>query len=134
VALFFPDAPAYYVLPPICAASLAASIAVSLATRATDEDILVGFYKSVRPFGLWKPIAAKVGLSAKELSPSSESMSRTIVNVLLAMLAITGMYLFPMYLVGHWYLYSVIWLGLAIVAVFALKYTWYRFLPPAGQV
>jgi Na+/proline symporter len=133
VALFFPDAPAYYVLPPICAASLAASIAVSLATQATDEAILVGFYKSVRPFGLWKPIAAKVGLSAKELSPSSESMSRTIVNVLLAMLAITGMYLFPMYLVGHWYLYSVIWLGLAIVAVFALKYTWYRFLPPAGQ-
>ena len=132
-ALFFPNAPVYYVFPLICTASLAASIAVSLATRATDEAILVSFYKSVRPFGLWKPIAVKAGLSAKELTPSSESMSRTIVNVLLAMLAITGLYLFPMYLVGHWYLYSAIWLGLATVAVFALKYTWYRFLPLPGK-
>ena len=133
VALFFPDAPAYYTFPLICAASLIASIAVSLATRATDEATLVSFYKSVRPFGLWKPIAAKAVVSAQELSSESESMSRTIVNVLLAMLAITGLYLFPMYLVGHWYLYSVIWLGLAIAAIFSLKYTWYRFLPQPGK-
>ena len=130
VALFFPNAPAYYTFPLICAASLIASIAVSLATKPTDSEILAAFYKSVRPFGLWKPIAAKANLSTKELSSKSESMSRTIVNVLLAMLAITGLYLFPMYLIGHWYLYSVIWFGLAVVAVFALKYTWYRFLPP----
>jgi len=133
VALFFPDAPAYYMFPLICAASLIASIAVSLATGATNEATLVSFYKSVRPFGLWKPIAAKAGLSKQELSSKSESMSLTILNVLIAMLAITGLYLFPMYLVGRWYLYSVIWLGLAIVAAFALKYTWYRFLPPPGK-
>lgn len=133
VALFFPDAPAYYTFPLICAASLIASIAVSLATRATDDEILVSFYKSVRPFGLWKPIAAKADLSKQELSSKSESMSRTIVNVLLAMLAITGLYLFPMYLVGRWYLYSVIWFGLAIIAALVLKYTWYRFLPPPDE-
>jgi len=129
VALFFPDAPSYYTFPLICTASLIASIAVSLATRATDEEILVSFYKSVRPFGLWRPIAAKANLSIQESSSGSESMSRTILNVLLAMLAITGLYLFPMYLVGHWYLYSAFWFALAIAAVVALKYTWYRFLP-----
>ena len=134
VALFFPDVPVYYAFPLICAASLIASIAVSLATRATDDEILVSFYKSVRPFGLWKPIAAKAGLSRQELSCKSESMSRTIVNVLLAMLAITGLYLFPMYLVGHWYLYSAFWFALAIVAVVALKYTWYEFLPAPGEI
>ena len=133
VALFFPDTPAYYTFPLICTASLIASIAVSLATRATDDEILVSFYKSVRPFGLWRPIAAKANLSIQELSSGSESMSRTIVNVLLAMLAITGLYLFPMYLVGHWYLYSAFWLALAIAAVVALKYTWYRFLPAPGE-
>jgi len=133
VALFFPSAPAYYTFPLICTASLIASIAVSLATQATDDDILVSFYKSVRPFGLWKPIAAKTGLTRQELSSKSECMSRTIVNVLLGMLAITGLYLFPMYLVGHWYLYSAIWLALAIAAVVALKYTWYRFLPAQGE-
>ena len=129
VALFFPDTPIYYMFPLICSASLIASIAVSRATRATDDEILVCFYKSVRPFGLWKPIAMKADLSEKELSAGSESMSRTIINVLLAMIAITGLYLFPMYLVGHWYLNSAIWLILAIAALFALKYTWYQFLP-----
>jgi hypothetical protein len=49
------------------------------------------------------------------------------------MLAITGLYLFPMYLVGHWYLYSAFWFALAIAAVVALKYTWYRFLPAPGE-
>jgi SSS family solute:Na+ symporter len=132
-ALFFPNAPVYYTFPLICAASLIASIAVSLATKPTDDEILVAFYKSVRPFGFWKPIAVKAGLSKREMSSKSESMSLAIINVLLAMLAITGLYLFPMYLVGHWYFYSVIWFGLAAIAAIALKYTWYRFLPPSGN-
>jgi len=133
VALLFPDTPAYYTFPLICAASLIASIIVSFATKPTDNEILAAFYKSVRPFGLWKPIAAKAGVSKKDLSSKSESMSLTILNVLLAMLAITGLYLFPMYLVGRWYLNSVIWLGLAIAAILALKYTWYRFLPTPDE-
>ncbi len=133
VVLFFPSAPVYYVFPLICAASLFVSIAASLATQPTNSDILVSFYKSVRPFGLWKPIAGKAELSVEELSSSSESLLRTILNVVLAMLAITGLYLFPMYLVGHWYLNSTIWLVLAIAAILALKYTWYQFLPAPGK-
>jgi hypothetical protein len=133
VALFLPDAPVYYVFPLICAASLIASVAVSLATKSTDGEILVAFYKSVRPFGLWKPVAVKAGLSRQESSSTSESVSLAILNVMLGMLAIAGLYLFPMYLVGHWYLYSATWLGLALTAAFALKYTWYRFLPPPDR-
>lgn len=133
VALFFPNTPAYYVFPLICVASLAASFVVSLVTRVTDEDVLVSFYRSIRPFGLWRPIAAKAGLSADDLSCRSESVSLTIMNILLGMLAIMGMYLFPMYLVAHWYFWSILWLGLAIAAVIVLKYTWHRFLPSAGQ-
>jgi SSS family solute:Na+ symporter len=133
VALFLPDAPVYYVFPLICVASLIASITVSLATKSTDGEVLVAFYKSVRPFGLWKPVAVKAGLSKQESSSMSESVSLAILNVVLGMVVIAGLYLFPMYLVGHWYLYSATWLGLAIVAAFALKYTWYRFLPPSGK-
>ena len=127
--LFIPDAPVYYVFPSVCAVSLLASIAVSLATQPTNCDILVSFYKTVRPFGLWKPIVEKAELSVEELSSSSESVLRTILNVVLAMLAITGLYLFPMYLIGHWYVNSIIWLVLAIAAILALRYTWYKFLP-----
>jgi len=132
-ALFFPNAPAYYIFPLICTASLIAAVAASFATKSTDDEILAAFYKSVRPFGFWKPIAAKSGLSKQELSSKSESLPRAIANVLLAMLAIAGLYLFPMYLVGHWYLHSVVWFGLAIVAAFVLKYTWYRYLPSPDE-
>ena len=127
--LFFPDAPVYYVFPSICVASLLASIGVSLATEPVDRDILVSFYRSVRPFGAWKPIRKESKLSAEELAVKSESVSLTIINIILAMLAITGLYLFPMYLVGHWYINSLIWLGLALAAIVALRYTWYNNLP-----
>ena len=133
VALFLPDTPVYYVFPLICSASLIASIGVSLATRPTGEDTLIRFHKSVRPFGLWKPVAIKAGLSAQESSSRSESVSRAILNVALGMLAIAGVYLFPMYLVGHWYVYASIWCIAAIGAMFALRYTWYRFLPSPGE-
>jgi hypothetical protein len=49
------------------------------------------------------------------------------------MFAIAGVYLFPMYLVGHWYVNAAIWFVLAVGAMFALKYTWYRFLPAPGE-
>ncbi|NIP26874.1 MAG: hypothetical protein GWN67_21600 [Phycisphaerae bacterium] len=132
IILFFPDAPVYYVFPSICAVSLLASIAVSLATGPVGHDVLVNFYTSVRPFGLWKPIREESKLSAEELTGKSESVSLTIVNVVLAMLAITGLYLFPMYLVGHWYLSSMVWLGLSLSAIVALRYTWYNNLPEPG--
>ncbi len=132
IILFFPDAPVYYVFPSICVASLLASIVVSLVTGPVDQDILVNFYKSVRPFGLWKPVREVSKLSPEELAGKSESVSLTIVNVVLAMLAICGLYLFPMYLVGHWYLNSIIWLGLALAAIVFLRYTWYDNLPEAG--
>lgn len=57
-----------------------------------------------------------------------------VVNVFLGMVAIIGLYLFPMYLVGHWYFKSVVWLGPAISAVVVLKYTWYENLPEFGVV
>jgi len=134
VALFYPDLPVYYVFPLICIASLLVSIAVSLATKPVDHNILVNFDTSVRPFGAWNPVRKESKLSAEELAGKSESVSLTIFNIILAMLAITGLYLFPMYLVGHWYLTSMIWLVLSLAAIVVLRYTWYNNLPePTGE-
>jgi len=127
--LFLPDAPVYYVFPSICLASLLVSIIVSLATKQVEQEVLVNFYRTVRPFGLWKPVAAEAAISAEGKSSQSESVSRAILNVLLGMSAISGLYLFPMYLVGHWYVKSAMWLLIAVIAILALRFTWYRFLP-----
>jgi Na+/proline symporter len=129
VALFYPDLPVFYVFPLICTISLLVSVVVSLATKPVDHSILVNFYTSVRPFGAWNHVRKESRLSSDELATKSESVSLTIINIILAMLAITGLYLFPMYLVGHCYINSLIWLGLSFGAIVALRYTWYNNLP-----
>ncbi|MHC4394692.1 MAG: sodium:solute symporter family transporter [Planctomycetota bacterium] len=133
VVLFFPNIPIYYMFPLICTASLVMSIAVSLATKPVDHHTLINFYETIRPFGLWKPIRCKAQLSPEELSAKSERLSITLLNVILGMLMITGLYLFPMYLVGHWYAKSIFWFALAAAATITLKYTWYQNLPNPGS-
>jgi Na+/proline symporter len=132
IVLFLPNAPVYYVFPLICVASLAVGMAASLATEPVDRTVLIEFYRSVRPFGFWKPIKYECGLSSDQISAKSESVWLAVINVMLGIVAISGLYLSPMYLVGHWYVRSAIWFGLAIAAMVGLRYTWYRYLPEPG--
>jgi len=129
VALFKPGMPDYVVFPTICTASLLTSIVISLVTKPVAPQILTQFYESVRPFGFWRPIREAADLSADQLTTKSESLRVTILNIILGMVAIAGLYLFPMYLVGHWYAKSGLWLALASAAIVTLRFTWYDSLP-----
>ena len=133
VALFMPDAPLYIVFPVICAGSLVACVVGTFVTRPVDESVLVSFYTNVRPFGLWRPVRAKAQLTPEQLADPSESTWRAVLNTCLGMAAIMGYYLFPMYLVGHWHAKALWWLGIALLATFALAFTWYRYLPEGEQ-
>jgi len=133
VALFLPEAPMFVVFPRICIGSLLASVIVTFATRPVHESVLVTFYKSVRPFGFWKPIRARAQISSDILGDSSENAFRAVVNTCLGIVAITGYYLFPMYLVGPWHARAAICLGAALVATAILAVTWYRHLPQKGR-
>jgi Na+/proline symporter len=132
IALFFDTFPAYVVFPLIAASSFLLSILGSLLTSPVETGVLVSFYRSVRPFGLWKPIRKASRLSVEEKSSKSEDVWLAAMNVFLGMTAIVSFYLFPMYLVGHWYRISFLFLGIGLVAVFALRFTWYRNLPQAS--
>jgi len=131
IALFYPQLPVYVVFPAIGCASLLLSIWASLKTAPVDKEILINFYTSVRPFGGWAPIRKQSGLSQKELAKRSESAGVTIFNVFVAMCAISGMYLSPMFLVGHWYAKAATWFAVFVVSAIILKFTWYDNLPPA---
>jgi SSS family solute:Na+ symporter len=133
VPLVIPEWPLYVSFPIICVGSLAGSVAVTLLTRPVAEPILVTFYQSVRPFGAWGPVRRETNLPLEAQRDPSESPRRAIVNVLVAMVAITGLYLGPMYLVGHWYARAGVWLGAAAAAIGVLTVTWYRHLPAADK-
>lgn len=129
VVLFKPDIPAYWSFAAITIASLGACVIVSLATSPVSRDVLVSFYESVRPFGAWGPLRRQVAPLENTKAARSESLRLAVVNVVLGMVAIASLYMAPMYLVGHWYLYALICLGFAAPAVVCLKFTWYDNLP-----
>jgi Na+/proline symporter len=132
IALFFDNWPAYIVFPLIVVTSLLLSVLGSLFTQPVEQKVLLSFYRSVRPFGFWGPVKEKTSFSPEKKIPSSENAWMTTLNVILGMAAIASLYLFPMYLVGHWYGASIICLGLGLTAIFILKFTWYRHLPPTA--
>ncbi len=131
IALIYPSIPVYIVFPAIAITSLILCIVVSYKTAPVDDSILVRFYDSVRPFGAWKSVRGKSKLSEPELNNFSESGKLAIINVLIAMAAVCGLYLSPMFLVGHWYGKAILWFMVALVSAIVLKFTWYDHLPPA---
>ncbi|MHC4258352.1 MAG: SLC5/6 family protein, partial [Planctomycetota bacterium] len=49
-----------YGFPIILVLSLAGTVVASLMSKPDDEQVTKNFYKNVRPWGLWKPVHAKV--------------------------------------------------------------------------
>lgn len=126
IVLFVPDLPFYIVFPAITAASLAASVMVSLKGKPVDDHTLANFYKTVNPFGHWKPVKMKIPPSDLPPGRCFETAGRSILNVVLGMVAILGLYLAPMYFVGHFFLHASVCLGAALAAVGVLYKTWYK--------
>jgi len=123
----------YVSFPLICALSLVGCLVGTLATRPTDAKVLDGFFGRIRPFGAWGPVRNRVGLTSHSPALRGEGMALAAVNVLLACGAVIGIYLAPMYLVGHWHRQAGLCAALAAVCALALYFTWYRNLPPADE-
>jgi Na+/proline symporter len=133
IVLFFDTLPAYVVFPLIVLASFLLSVLGSLLTSPVENGVLVSFYRSVRPFGFWRPIKQMARIPTDEGISRGENVFLACLNVLLGMVAIASLYLFPMYLVGHWYWPSFLCLGIGLAAVLVLKFTWYRNLPRSAS-
>lgn len=128
------ETPLYVSFPAICVLSLVGCLVGTWGTRATDLGVLTEFYRNVRPFGCWGPIREISGLTAEELADPGESPWLATTNVLVAGVGILGIYLAPMYLVGHWHLRALVWLIVSAVAGVVLYFTWYRTLPAPDPV
>ena len=134
MALFFDTLPTTIVFPLIVSASLLLSVLGSLLTPPVEKKVLLSFYRIVRPFGWWRPVRRAAGHSFEKTVSKGENGVLASLNVLLGMTAIASLYLFPMYLVGHWYCPSVLCLGIGLAAVFVLRFTWYRNLPEPKRI
>jgi len=130
-AIFFSSAPLYIYFPVIAGIGLVTSVIVAYATPPTDENILVNFYKTIQPGGLWGPVKRKV----KELSPEfkKEPFRISLLNVAIGIPWLFSLWVFPMYLVGHQYGYAGIFALIALALSVVLYFTWYKPLKESRQ-
>jgi len=123
----------YVAFPLICTFSLAGCLVGMLATRPTEAKVLDSFYGKVRPFGAWGPVRRRVGLTDDSPALRGEGLGLAALNVLLAGGAVIGIYLAPMYLVGHWHREAGWCAALTAACAATLYFTWYRNLPAAEE-
>lgn len=116
--------------PFILAISTAASIIATLLTKPEKDEVLIDFYKKVRPWGFWKPIYEKT----KKEDPAFErnkGFKRDMVNVVVGIVWQINFVLIPVYLVLRQFTGMYISIGVLFVTSMFLKFNWYDKLEEA---
>ncbi|MBN1695796.1 Na+:solute symporter [candidate division WOR-3 bacterium] len=116
--------------PLVLLISTAASIIGTLTTAPEKDEVLMDFYKKVRPWGLWKPVYEKV----KKADPNFErnkDFFRDTANVIVGTVWQMTFVLIPIYLIIKQF--TGMWINIGVLAVTSifLKFNWYDKLEKA---
>lgn len=129
-ALLFPcisdDLPLYN-WPWLFLISLAGSLIGTYSAPATDMVVLKAFYKTVNPWGCWKPVQNAVMQEDPDFVPN-QRMGRDLFNVVIGIIGQLCLTLLPMYLVLWMKLPLLITVVILLVVILILKRTWWNTL------
>lgn len=114
-----------YWWPLLFVLSLAGCIIGTYAAPPTDEAVLKSFYKTVRPWGFWKPVHEKV-LTEDPTFTGNNNFRVDMFNVAVGIIGQLCFTLLPMYFILKMQLQ--LWITIACIAVivFILKKTWWN--------
>ena len=114
-----------YWWPLLFVLSLAGCIVGTYAAPPTEDAVLISFYKTVRPWGFWKPIHEKV-LAIDPSFIGNKNFKLDMFNVVIGIIGQLCFTLLPMYLILN--MQRPLWITIAgiIVIVFILKRTWWN--------
>ncbi len=114
-----------YFFPLMLILSLAGCLIGTFLSKPTNDATLMEFYKTVRPWGFWKPILEKV----KKEDPSFKKNTNfkiDMFNIVVGIIGQTAIVAMPIYLViKHWGPFAI---SVAIIAVciMIMKRTWWN--------
>jgi hypothetical protein len=91
----------------------------------TDKETLTTFYKTVKPWGFWKPIHTMVVESDPTFEPNKR-FTLDMFNVVVGMIAQTCLTLLPIYIVLWLKTPLIITVAVLAVTVVILKRTWWN--------
>lgn len=114
-----------YWWPALFALSLIGCIVGTYSAKPTDENVLKSFYKTVKPWGFWKPIHDLVVIEDPSFE-ANKNFKLDMFNVILGIIAQLCLTIFPMYLITG--MFSPLWvtIGILTVIIFILKRTWWN--------
>ena len=122
-AKIIPGAYQLYYFPITLGISLIGCIIATKMTEPTDEETLKSFYKSVRPWGFWKPIHDKV-LAENPNFINDSNFKRDMINILVGIIWQTSLVAMPLYLVTLQWIYFAICMVIIIITSVFLKKNW----------
>jgi len=112
------------VSPLILAVSLVASVAGSLLTRPDDREVLLAFYRRVRPWGFWGPIHAEL-VRRHPGATANRDLPRDAFNVAVGIVWQTALTATGIYLVVQDHPRLAWSVGTALACMLVLKVSWY---------
>lgn len=125
MAKFVPSHLQLYMWPVLFIVSLAGSIIGTYAAPPTEEATLKSFYRTVRPWGFWKPIHALV-LADDPTFVGNKNFKLDMFNVVIGIIAQCCLTILPMYFILS--MHAPLWITIAIlvVIILILKRTWWN--------
>lgn len=129
-ALIFPyvsDKLPLYNWPWLFLISLAGSLVGTYLAPATDMTVLKTFYKTVKPWGYWKPVQNAVTQEDPGFTPN-QRMGWDLFNVVIGIIGQLCLTLLPMHLVLWMKLPLLITICVLLLVILILKKTWWNAL------
>lgn len=114
-----------YIWPLLFVISIAGCLIGTYTAPPTDLETLKSFYKTVRPWGFWKPVHEQVVAEDPSFEPNRR-FKLDMFNVVLGIIAQCCLTLLPMYVVLWMKLPLLITIAILTVIVIILKKTWWN--------
>ncbi len=127
--LIFPDIVGWVQFTTITVFTLLATILATYLTKPIDENVLVNFYKTTRPFGFWKPY--RNCFSKEEQKIIRCEHRNDLISLPFILLSQVTLFLLPMQLIIKNYNSFIVTISLFLIGVAGVYWFWYRNLDAA---
>ena len=122
--LFFSSWIDIYFFPIIFICSILGCLLGSLLTPPDDMEKLKSFYKSVKPWGFWKPVFEEIKKTDKNFT-KNKNFGRDMFNVFVGIIWQMSLVVWPMYLLIKKWDGFMISIAVVIITTLLLKKFWY---------
>jgi SSS family solute:Na+ symporter len=128
VKYFWPGTNTLYAFPAIFLFSVLGCFLGTLLSRPEDEEILKDFYKTVRPWGFWKPVVEKIKAEDPGFEPNT-GCARHWFNVTVGIIWQVTLVALPVYIVIQNPRGIAGTLAVLVATTLILKKSWFDHLP-----